>query len=63
MDRATDPEALTRIFATIDELETSRYEARITTWYRELAGWFGTPALLLLVLAGLMQEVWLRRLP
>ena len=63
MDRATDPEALTRIFATIDELETSRYETRVTTWHRELAGWFATPALLLLVLAGLMQEVWLRRLP
>ncbi len=36
MDRATDPEALARIFATIDELETSRYETRVSTWHREL---------------------------
>ena len=63
MDRATDPEALERIFATIDELETSRYEARVTTWHREQLAWFATPALLLLILAGLLREVWLRRLP
>ena len=63
MDRATDPEALQRIFATIDDLETSRYEARLTTWHRELAGWFAGPALALLVLVGLARETWLRRLP
>lgn len=63
MDRATDPEALARIFATIDELETSRYETRISTWHRELAGWFLAPALLLLVIVALVREVWLRRLP
>ncbi len=63
MDRATDPEALQRIFATIDELETSRYEARVTTWHREQLAWFATPALLLLILSGLLREVWLRRLP
>jgi Ca-activated chloride channel family protein len=63
MDRATDPEALQRIFATIDELETSRYEARVTTWHREQLAWFGVPALLLLVLAALIHEVGLRRLP
>ena len=63
MDRATDPEALARIFATIDRLETSRYETRISTWHREQLAWFATPALLLLILAGLLREVWLRRLP
>jgi len=63
MDRATDPEALQRIFATIDELETSRYESRVTTWHREQLAWFATPALLLLILSGLLREVWLRRLP
>jgi Ca-activated chloride channel family protein len=63
MDRATDPEALERIFTTIDELETSRYETTVSTWHRELAGWFLAPALALLVLAGLVQEIWLRRLP
>jgi Ca-activated chloride channel family protein len=63
MDRATDPEALERIFARIDELETSRYEARVTTWHRQQLAWFAAPALALLVLAGLLREVWLRRLP
>jgi Ca-activated chloride channel family protein len=63
MDRATDPEALQRIFTTIDQLETSRYEARVTTWHRELMVWFAAPALLLLVLAALLEESWLRRLP
>lgn len=63
MDRATDPEALGRIFETIDRLETSRYETRISTWHRELAGWFLAPALALLALAALVLEVWLRRLP
>jgi len=63
MDRATDPEALTRIFATIDQLEKTRYETRVATWHQELAGWFGAPALILLVLAGVVSEVWLRRLP
>ena len=63
MDRATDPEALARIFATIDELETSRYETRVTSWHREQLAWFAVPALLLLILSGLVREVWLRRLP
>ncbi len=63
MDRATDPEALARIFARIDELETSRYETRVATWHRELMDWFLAPALVLLGLAGLVQEIWLRRLP
>ena len=63
MDRATDPEALARIFARIDALETSRYETRVATWHRELAGWFIAPALVLLTLAALVHEVWLRRLP
>jgi Ca-activated chloride channel homolog len=63
MDRATDPEALARIFRTIDALETSRYETRLSIWHRELLGWFAGPALVLLVLAGCLQEIWLRRLP
>jgi len=63
MDRATDPEALSRVFANIDRLETSRYETRISTWHREFMSWFAAPALLLLVVVGLVQDVWLRRLP
>lgn len=63
MDRATDPQALSRIFRMIDQLETSRYETRLATWHRELAGWFAGPALLLLLAAGCLREIWLRRLP
>jgi len=63
MDRATDPQALARIFARIDALETSRYETRLATWHDELMGWFAAPALALLLLAGFLREVALRRLP
>jgi len=61
--RATSGEELKNIFATIDQLETSRYEMQVLTWHRELAGWFAAPAFCLLVLAALLQEVWTRRLP
>ena len=63
MFRATDPEALQNIFATIDELETARYEATVSTWYRERMAWFAAPALFLLLLEGLLSATWLRRLP
>lgn len=63
MFRATDPEALTRIFATIDELETTRYETRVSTYHREMMAWFATPALALLLLAHAVGSLWLRRLP
>jgi len=61
--RAVDAETLARIFATIDELETSRYETTVTTWYEERMAWFATPALLLLLLDALLGAAWLRRLP
>ncbi len=63
MARATSPEELADVFATIDRLETARYETRIATWHQELAGWFAAPGLVLLILATLLQGVWLRRLP
>ena len=63
MFQATDPEALETIFATIDELETARYETTISTWYRELVGWFAVPALLLVLLEALLGATWLRRVP
>jgi len=61
--RAQDAEALARIFATIDELETSRYKTTVTTWYEERMAWFASPALLLLLLDALLGAAWLRRLP
>ena len=63
MFQATDPEALQEIFATIDELETARYQTRISTWYRERMAWFAGPALLLLLLEELLAVTWLRKLP
>lgn len=63
MFRATDPEALSGIFATIDRLETTRYETSVSTYHRELMGWFAGPALLLLLIEALLCATWLRRLP
>jgi Ca-activated chloride channel homolog len=63
MFQATDPEALEKIFRTIDELETARYKTTVSTWYRELMPWLVLPALLILLLEGLLSATWLRRLP
>ncbi|PIE75657.1 aerotolerance regulator BatA [bacterium DOLJORAL78_65_58] len=63
MFQATDPEALEKIFETIDELETARYKTVVSTWYRELMPLFAVPALLLLLAEGLLTATWLRRLP
>ncbi len=63
MFQATDPEALEKIFRTIDELETARYKTVVSTWYRELLAWFVLPALLLLLLEGVLTATWLKRLP
>lgn len=63
MFEATDPQALQNIFATIDQLETARYETRISTWYREKMAWFAVPALALVLLEALLAATWLRRLP
>jgi len=63
MYRAEDPEQLEAIFATIDRLETTRYETSVSTFYRELMHWFAGPALLLLVLELVLAATWLRRLP
>ncbi len=61
--RAEDPAALQDIFATIDRLETTRYQTTVSTYHRELMAWFAGPALLLLVLDTLLRATWLRRLP
>lgn len=61
--RAVDAETLARIFATIDELETSRYKTTVTTWYEERMAWFVMPALVILLLDVLLGAVWLRRVP
>lgn len=63
MFQATDPQALENIFRTIDELETARYTTTVSTWYRQLMPWLVLPALLILLLEGLLSATWLRRLP
>ena len=45
--RATDKEALSQIYARIDELERSEIEVRNFTDYKELFRWFLLPALFL----------------
>lgn len=63
MFRATNEEVLQEIFATIDTLETARYQTRISTWYRQRMSWFAGPALVLAALEFMLSAVWLRRLP
>jgi len=63
MCQATDPQTLENIFATIDELETARYETTVSTWYRERMAWFAGPALLLVLLGTALDATVLRRLP
>jgi len=63
MYQASDPEGLQDIFVQIDQLETARYKTRVSTWYRPLMAWFAGPALLLLLLEGLLAISWLRQVP
>ncbi len=61
--RAQNSDALKRIFGIIDQLEKSKVETTIFTEYRQLAGLFLIPALLLLALDTLLSATWLRILP
>ncbi len=63
MFQATSSDMLKQIFATIDKLETARYETIVSTWYRVLVAWFVVPALLLVMLEFLLGLTWLRRIP
>ncbi len=63
MFQATSTDMLKDIFATIDKLETARYETVVSTWYRELVDWFCAPAAVLVMLEILLGSLWLRRLP
>jgi len=61
--RAENPEALHEVFESIDDLETSRYRTRVSTWYDERMGAFIATALALLLIEALLSATWLRRLP
>ncbi len=63
MFQATNVDMLKQIFATIDKLETARYETVVSAWYRELVGWCVFPALVLILLEVILGVTWMRRLP
>jgi Ca-activated chloride channel family protein len=59
--RATSPEKLREIYERIGEMERTKVETKEYVEYSELAGWLVVPALLLLVLEGVMAHGVLRR--
>lgn len=61
--RATDPEALARIYEQIRKLEKSKFQVKQYRRYSELAGQFIWPALALLVLQVVLSCTWLRKVP
>ena len=61
--RATDAEALTTVFQTIDGLEKSEIESRVRVLYRELFPFVLLPAIVLLLLERLLLGTRLRRIP
>lgn len=61
--RATDAEALDRIYGQIDQLEKTQVETREWTNYSEVGSYLAIPVLLLILLEGLLGSTILRRLP
>ena len=61
--RATDTEALRGIYDEINALEKSEIEVLHFTSYRELAGWFLVPALLLFLLELVLSQTVFRKIP
>jgi len=61
--RATDADALDRIFREIDGLEKTKVQTREWMNYSEVGSRLALPALLLLLLESVLGATWLRRLP
>ena len=61
--RATNSEALQRIYELIDQLEKTEVKVKEFTDYEELYAAALWPALLLLFLELVLRATWLRRLP
>ena len=61
--RATDTEGLRGIYDEINALEKSEIEVLHFTSYRELAGWFLIPALLLFLLELVLSQTIFRKIP
>jgi Ca-activated chloride channel family protein len=60
---ATDTSGLRQIYEEIDRIEKSEVELQAFTRYKELAGWFLFPALVLLVIDMVLRYTWFRTLP
>ncbi|MBK8230193.1 MAG: VWA domain-containing protein [Candidatus Eisenbacteria bacterium] len=61
--RATDAEALARIYREIDGMEKTKVETREWVNYSEVGSYLAIPALLLVLAEFLLSFTWLRRLP
>lgn len=61
--RATDPQALTAILEQIDSMETTEIKVRHYVRYAELFPWLVTPALVIMLGAGLLSGTRLMRIP
>lgn len=61
--RATDAQALDRIFGEIDQLERTKVETHEWVNYSEFGSYLALPALALLLLETVLGATWLRRLP
>lgn len=61
--RATDTESLRQIYKEIDQLEKSKVEETGYRQYKELFGFFLVPALILLILAAVLENTVLLKLP
>ena len=61
--RATSPEQLQKIFATIDTLERTEIESKVRVLYSELFYWLLIPALLLLLAERAITATRARRIP
>jgi Ca-activated chloride channel family protein len=61
--RATNTEALTRIYADIDRLEKTTRTVKSYERWQELFSWFLVPALLLLCVGVVLEQTLWRRVP
>ncbi|MEN6626016.1 MAG: VWA domain-containing protein [Candidatus Sumerlaeia bacterium] len=61
--RATDGNSLEKIYRQIDQMERTRSQQPTLQYYDELGHYLMIPALLLLLLAFLLENTWLRTFP
>ena len=59
--RATNSDALEKIYSKIDELERTEVEIKIYTQYKELFGWFLIPALFLSLGGNILERYYFKK--